>query len=107
MNIWLDDVKMPENDPDYISDADRVVDYIWVKNIEELKELLARTKDKINVMSFDYDLGPRQPSGLDAITMLHREYRDRYPRKIRAHSMHPKASAIRRFGERVREKQTT
>lgn len=104
MNIWLDDVRMPEKDPDYIIDPPPVADWIWVKNLAELEVLLMTFEGRIDVMSFDHDLGLGEPTGYDIIKWLQENHLDRYPRRTTVHSWNPiGAKNIRMFDANVRK----
>lgn len=68
MNVWLDDEWEPRREPDYY--VDPVTDWIWVKNLAELKTLLESTEGRIEAMSFDYTL-VGGVTGLDIMRWLH------------------------------------
>lgn len=103
MNIWLDDIRDPKVvAPGGLMDREdaswREVeperDWIWVKNKNELEELLKSTEGRIEIMSFDHDLGDWAEDGTELtgryiIEWLQREYLDRYPKVVLCHSANP------------------
>jgi len=83
MNVWLDDEWEPRREPDYY--VDPIIDWVWVRNLEELIKLLEFTEGRIEAMSFDYNLRGGV-TGLDIMRWLHENHADRYPRRTLVHS---------------------
>ena len=83
MNVWLDDEWEPRRESDYY--VDPITDWIWIKNLAELKELLKSTDGRIEVMSFDYNLVDGV-TGLDIMKWLYKNHPNRYPCTIKVHS---------------------
>lgn len=86
INIWLDDIR-PAPDG-----------FIWVKNVAELTNFYNKcvldTKQKINIISLDNDLGEGMPEGykfLDYIEPRVILAGDPLPAEIRVHSANPVA----------------
>lgn len=86
INIWLDDIR-PAPDG-----------FIWVKNVAELiifyNKCVLDTKEKINIISLDNDLGENEPEGykfLDYIEPRVILTNDPLPNEIRVHSANPVA----------------
>lgn len=86
INIWLDDVRPAPND------------FIWVKSVIELINLYNKcvldTKEQINIISLDNDLGEDEPEGykfLDYIEPRVILTNDPLPNEIRIHSANPVA----------------
>lgn len=84
INIWLDDIR-PAPDG-----------FIWVKNVAELTNFYNKcvldTKQKINIISLDNDLGEGMPEGykfLDYIEPRVILAGDPLPAEIRVHSANP------------------
>lgn len=81
INIWLDDIRpAPEG-------------FIWVKTVDELINLYNKcvldTKEQINIISLDNDLGENIPEGykfLDYIEPRVILANDPLPNEIRVHS---------------------
>lgn len=87
LNIWLDD------DPKVDGKSTRPAPkgFVHVHNLAELEELLNSTEGRIEVMSFDHDLGDWAEDGTEltgryVIEWLQREHLDRYPKEVRVHS---------------------
>ena len=85
MKIWLDDqMSDPESPKRWPPEG-----FIGVRNLAELKELLTRNLEKIEVMDFDHDLGEDEPSGYDIIKWMTEHHLDRWPREVLVHSANP------------------
>lgn len=98
MKVWLDDLRpAPEG-------------FIHVHNLDEFIRLLTDKDERIEVMSFDHDLGQDESgreelSGYDIIKWLAENYLDRWPTVVRVHSANPVgAENIRCFDEFVRKR---
>lgn len=91
MRIWLDDVRPAPHG------------FIHVRNLAELKELLAANPEPIKVMSFDHDLGDGTPDGYAIVKWLAEAHLNRWPRKIIVHSSNPPgAENIRQYDAFIR-----
>ena len=86
INIWLDDIRpAPEG-------------FVWVKTVEDIIDLWSRcvfdTKERINTISLDNDLGEGIQEGykfLDYIESRIVLYSDPLPNEIKVHSANPVA----------------
>lgn len=93
MRIWLDDIR-PAPDG-----------FIHVRNLAELRELIASSKDTIEIMSFDHDLGDGEADGYQIAKWLAENHVERWPLEIRVHSANvPGAANIRAFDQFVRNR---
>ena len=113
MNVWLDDIRDPrvfapgglmDREDASWREVEPERDWEWVHNKEELKELLNSTEGRIEIMSFDHDLGLGEPTGYDIIKWLAEEHIDRYPIETRVHSANPiGAENMRTYDKNVRK----
>ncbi|MEX0877362.1 MAG: cyclic-phosphate processing receiver domain-containing protein [Candidatus Spechtbacterales bacterium] len=98
MFVWLDDMRDPKVfAPGGLMDRDDASwreieperDWVWVRNKTELEELFNSTEGRMEIMSFDHDLGFGEPTGYDIIKWLADKHLDRYPRESRFHTANP------------------
>jgi hypothetical protein len=93
MHIWLDDIR---DAPD---------GFIHVKNLAELRQLIASRSDVIEVMSFDHDLGDGEKDGYEIAKWFAKEHLNRWPLETKVHSANPPgADNIRQFDQFVRNR---
>lgn len=90
MRIWLDDLRLaPEG-------------FYHVRNLAELRELMASNPDTIEIMSFDHDLGDGEADGYQIAKWFAKNHLDRWPLELRVHSANPPGAAnIRAFDQFV------
>ncbi|MDX1535940.1 MAG: cyclic-phosphate processing receiver domain-containing protein [Candidatus Spechtbacterales bacterium] len=106
MKIWLDDDPIDNKGKRHRTAPEG---FTHVHNLAELKELLEKTNDPIEVMSFDHDLGDWAEDGTELdgyyiIKWLAKNHLDRYPADVRVHSGNPiGAENIRTYDKNVRK----
>ena len=90
MKIWLDDqMSDPESPKRWPPE-----EFIGVRNLAELKKLLERNLEEIEVMDFDHDLGDfdendEEITGYDIIKWMTEHCLDRWPKIVLVHSTNP------------------
>lgn len=96
MRIWLDDFR------------ECPLNWHHVKNKVQLEILLNHSIQhniKVEIISFDHDLGLGEPDGYEIIKWMAKEYLHIWPKRIFVHSMNPIGKKnIEEFDKLVREK---
>lgn len=91
MKIWIDDIRSAPRE------------FIHIKTLSELKSLLEKNADAIEIISFDHDLGDGEPDGYQIIKWLAEHHLERWPQMVKVHSANPVGSEnIRQYDKFIR-----
>lgn len=79
MKLWIDDIRTPPND----------TDYVWAKSTNQSIELIQQYKDNIDYIDIDHDAGDYASDGGDFIKILDWLEANEFWCTLRIHSMNP------------------